>query len=228
MRIIDEIYTEYPFYGSRRMVIELQRRSFRASRKKVQRLMRIMEIEAICPKPKPSQGNKQNKVYPYLLRDVLIDRPNRVWSTDIAYVPLEGGFMYPTAIIDWFSRYGISWRLSNTLDNDFCIEALDDTLTAGSPEIFNTDRGVQFTSIDFTKRLADAEIKIGMDGKGRALDNVFVERLWRSVKYENVYLEDYRNGFDPHRGMEVYFSFYNTSRPHRSPGYKTPVEVYYR
>lgn len=228
MHMIDKIYTEYPFYGSRRMVVELERRFLPVNRKRVQRLMRLMGIEAIYPKPKLSQRNKQNKIYPYLLRDVLIDRPNQVWSTDITYIPLEGGFMYLTAVIDWFSRYVISWRLSNTLDNDFCIEALREALITGLPEIFNTDQGVQYTSYEFTKCLTEAKVKISMDGKGRAFDNIFVERLWRSLKYEDIYIKDYDNGSDLYSGLKDYFSFYNSLRPHQSLGNKTPVEVHYR
>lgn len=208
------------------MVVELGRRCYHVNRKRVQRLMRIMGLEAIYPKPKLSQRNKKHKVYPYLLKGVLIDRPNQVWSTDITYIPLQEGFMYLTAVIDWYSRYVISWRLSNTLDSDFCVEALEQALGTGKPDIFNTDQGVQFTSKDFTKCLKGAEIKISMDGKGRALDNIFVERLWRSVKYENIYLKDYQNGADLYYGMDDYFSFYNTIRPHQSLKYQVPAEVH--
>ncbi len=228
MKTLDRIYTDYPFYGSRRMVVELGRRCYHVNRKRVQRLMRIMGLEAIYPKPKLSQRNKKHKVYPYLLKDVLIDHPNQVWSTDITYIPLQEGFMYLTAVIDWYSRYVISWRLSNTLDSDFCVEALEQALDTGKPDIFNTDQGVQFTSKDFTKCLKKAEIEISMDGKGRALDNIFVERLWRSVKYENIYLKDYQNGADLYYGMEDYFSFYNTMRPHQSLKYQVPAEVHLR
>ncbi len=227
MRIIDEIYTNFPFYGSRRMVIELERRSFHVNRKRVQRLMRLMRIEAIYPKPKLSQRNSEHKVYPYLLRNILIDHPNQVWSTDITYIPMQDGFMYLTAVIDWYSRYILSWRISNTLDNDFCIEALDEALSQGLPDIFNTDQGVQFTSKKFTKRLTDVDVKISMDGKGRALDNIFVERFWRTVKYENIYLKDYRNGKELYHGLEEYFSFYNTQRPHQSLGYRVPEYIHY-
>ncbi len=185
-----------------------------------------MGIEAIYPKPKLSQRNKEHKVYPYLLRNISIDRPNQVWSTDITYIPLQEGFMYLVAIIDWYSRYVISWRLSNTLSNDFCIEALEDALSQGLPDIFNTDQGVQFTSNDFTNCLIDADVKISMDGKGRALDNIFVERLWRSVKYENIYLKDYQNGHELYRGLEEYFLFYNTLRPHMSLGNKVPKVIH--
>jgi putative transposase len=210
------------------MVVELERRSFPVNRKRVQRLMRIMGIEAIYPKPKLSQRNKKHKIYPYLLRDVMIDRPNQVWSTDITYVPLQDGFMYLTAVIDWYSRYVISWRVSNTLDSDFCVDALEDALNTGTPDIFNTDQGAQFTSKDFTTCLVEADVKISMDGKGRALDNIFVERLWRSVKYENIYLKDYRNGADLYYGMEDYFSFYNTVRPHQSLENRVPADVHCR
>jgi len=210
------------------MVVELGRRCFHVNRKRVQRLMRIMGLDTIYPKPKLSQRNKEHTVYPYLLKGVLIDRPNQVWSTDITYIRLREGFMYLTAVIDWFSRYVISWRISNTLDNDFCIEALEDALNTGKPDIFNTDQGVQYTSKDFTECLKSADIKISMDGKGRALDNIFVERLWRSVKYENVYLKDYLDGTELYRGMEDYFSFYNTIRPHQSLEYRVPADVHHR
>ena len=209
------------------MVIELERRSFHVNRKRVQRLMRLMGIEAIYPKPKLTQRNIEHKVYPYLLRNILIDRPNQVWSTDITYIPMQGGFMYLTAIIDWYSRYILSWRISNTMDNDFCIEALDEALTHGLPDIFNTDQGVQFTSRQFTKRLTDVDVKISMDGKGRALDNIFVERFWRTVKHENIYLKDYRNGSELYHGLEEYFSFYNTRRPHQSLEYRVPEDIHY-
>jgi len=209
------------------MIIELERRSFQVNRKRIQRLMRLMGIEAIYPKPKLSHRNSEHKVYPYLLRNILIDRPNQVWSTDITYIPMQDGFMYLTAVIDWYSRYILSWRISNTMDNDFCIEALDDALTQGLPDIFNTDQGVQFTSRKFTKRLTDVDVKISMDGKGRALDNIFIERFWRTVKHENIYLKDYRNGKELYHGLEEYFSFYNTQRPHQSLGYRVPEYIHY-
>jgi len=209
------------------MVIEPERRAFHVNRKRVQRLMRLMGLEAIYPKPKLTQRNIEHKVYPYLLRNILIDRPDQVWSTDITYIPMQSGFMYLTAIIDRYSRYILSWRISNTMDNDFCIEALDEALTHGLPNIFNTDQGVQFTSRQFTQRLRDVDVKISMDGKGRALDNIFVERLWRTVKYENIYLKDYRNGNELYQGLEEYFLFYNTRRPHQSLGYKPPEDIHY-
>ena len=227
MKIIDEIYTEFPFYGSRRMVVCLERMSLFVNRKRVQKLMRTMGLEAIYPKPKTSVRNKEHKVYPYLLRGFLIDSPNQVWSTDITYIPIQGGFMYLTAIIDWFSRYVISWRISNTMDCDFCVEALEDALETGKPEIFNTDQGVQYTSKNFTGCLESAGIKISMDGKGRALDNVFVERLWRSVKYENIYPKDYQTGEELYHGLDQYFTFYNSTRPHQSLDYKVPADVHW-
>lgn len=226
MKMIDKTYTDHPFYGSRRMVAHLGRKSFQVNRKRVQRLMRIMGLEAIYPKPKTSQRNKEHKIYPYLLRGLLIDRPNQVWSTDITYIPLQGGFMYLTAVIDWYSRYVISWRLSNTMDCDFCVETLEDALKTGTPDIFNTDQGAQFTSKDFTGCLDKGEVQISMDGKGRALDNIFVERLWRSVKYEDIYPKDYRTGAELYYGMEKYFSFYNEERPHQSLAYKVPAEIH--
>ena len=189
--------------------------------------MRLMGLEAIYPKPKTTQRNKEHKVYPYLLRDILIDRPNQVWSTDITYIPIQGGFMYLTAVIDWYSRYVISWQLSNTMESDFCVEALDMALKTATPSIFNTDQGVQFTSKEFIGRLEKEQIQISMDGKGRALDNIFVERLWRSVKYEDVYPKDYQSGIELYHGMKNYFSFYNQDRPHQALGYKVPREIHY-
>jgi putative transposase len=227
MRKIDELYTKLPFYGSRRVVAHFKKEQIEVNRKRVQRLMGMLGLEAIYPKPKTSMRNKDHKVYPYLLRGILIDRPNQVWSTDITYVPLQRGFMYLTAVIDWYSRYVVSWRLSNTMESDFCVEALEEALGKGKPEIFNTDQGVQFTSKKFTRCLEDEKIKISMDGKGRALDNIFVERLWRSVKYEDIYLKDYQSGTDLYYGMESYFDFYNGKRPHQSLAYRVPEEVHY-
>ncbi len=189
--------------------------------------MQGMGLEAIYPKPNLSMGNKMHKKYPYLLRGLLIDRPRQVWSADITYIRLEKGFGYLTAIIDWFSRYVLSWRFSNMLDGDFCLEALNEALSKGCPEIFNTDQGVQFTSEAFTKLLEGKEIAISMDGKGRALDNIFVERLWRSVKYEEVYLKDYRSMQEASDGLDRYFEYYNTKRPHQSLDYKKPNEVHF-
>jgi putative transposase len=226
MKLIDEIYTRCPFYGSRKITEELERQGNEINRKRVQRLMQNMGIEAIYQKPKTTERNLEHKVYPYLLKDYVIERPCQVWSTDITYIPMPGGFMYLVAIIDWYSRYVLSWRISNTMDVDFCIEALEEALEQGTPEIFNTDQGSQFTSLSFTKILLDQKILISMDSKGRALDNIFVERLWRSVKYENLYLYDYQDGFQLHHGLKGYFSFYNHERIHQSLGYRTPKEVH--
>ena len=191
MRMIDEQYTACPFYGSRRMTIWLSEQGEEVNRKRVQRLMRKMGLEAIYPKPNLSVAGRGHKVYPYLLRGVKIERPDQVWSTDITYVPMKQGFMYLAAVIDWYSRYVITWRLSNTLDGWFCVEMLEEALRGGKPEIFNTDQGVQFTASAFTGCLERAGVSVSMDGRGRALDNVFVERLWRSVKYEDIYIRGY-------------------------------------
>jgi len=228
MRLIDEKYLDYPFLGSRRMAEILGRDTGTAiNRKRIQRLMRIMGIEAIYPKPNLSKRDDSHKIFPYLLRNISIDRPNYVWSCDITYIPLEGGFAYLIAVIDWFSRYVLSWRLSNTMTVDFCLSALEEALGLGMPVIFNTDQGSQFTSIEFTGLLLDRGIKVSMDGKGRALDNIFIERLWRSVKYEDIYLKGYRSLPAAETGLENYFDFYNTGRPHQSLSYATPSEMHY-
>lgn len=226
MRLIDRQYTRTPFYGSRRMAAWLLGQGHEVNRKRIQRLMRIMGLEAIYPRPNTSVAAKAHKIYPYLLRGVEIVRPNQVWSTDITYVPMDSGFMFLVAVIDWYSRYVLSWRISNTLDADFCIDALEAALRRGKPEVFNTDQGAQFTCLGFTGRLEGEGIKISMDGKGRALDNIFVERLWRTVKYEDIYLKNYRTGGDLHSGMDHYFRFYNGERPHQALNYQTPVSVY--
>ena len=226
MRRIDEQYTARPFYGSRRMTRWLIERGEEVNRKRVRRLMRTMGLEAIYPKPRLSAAGKGHKVYPYLLRGVTIERADQVWSTDITYVPMASGFMYLAAVIDWFSRYVIAWRLSNTLDGSFCLEMLEDALRGGKPEVFNTDQGVQFTAAAFTGRLESAGVAVSMDGRGRALDNVFVERLWRSVKYEDIYIQGYDTVPGLHRGLARYFAFYNDERPHQSLGYRTPAAVY--
>jgi putative transposase len=226
MRMIDEQYTACPFYGSRRMTAWLAGRGEELNRKRVQRLMRVMGLEAIYPKPRLSLAGKGHKVYPYLLRGVRIERPDQVWSTDITYVPMTSGFMYLAAVIDWFSRYVIAWRLSNTLDGSFCLEMLEEALGSGKPEVFNTDQGAQFTAAAFTSRLESAEVAVSMDGRGRALDNVFVERLWRSVKYEDIYIRGYETVADLQRGLTGYFAFYNVDRLHQSLGYRTPAAVY--
>ena len=226
MKLIDKQYTDRPFFGSRKMTVWLQDEGHEVNRKRVQRLMRLMGLEAIYPKPNLSAGNSQHKVYPYLLRGVPIVRPDQVWSTDITYVPLPGGFMYLAAVIDWFSRYVISWRLSNTLDGSFCLDMLEEALSLGKPEVFNTDQGVQFTAQAWTSRLESAGVAVSMDGKGRCLDNVFVERLWRTVKYEDIYLKGYEAVPTLQSGLKGYFPFYNTERPHQSLDYRTPAAVY--
>lgn len=226
MGLIDREYTEHPFYGSRRMTAWLNEDKGEAvNRKRVQRLMRLMGLEAIHPRPKLSGGRK-HKVYPYLLRGVAINRPDQVWSTDITYVGLPGGFVYLAAVIDWHSRYVLSWELSNTLDGSFCLDALEAALSRGRPEVFNTDQGCQFTAEAFTGRLESAGVKVSMDGKGRCLDNVFVERLWRSVKYEDVYPRGYRSVPQLRAGLRAYFAFYNGQRRHQSLDYRTPAAVY--
>jgi len=226
MRLIDEQYTACPFYGSRKMTAWLEQRGEEVNRKRVQRLMRKMGLEAIYPKPRLSTAGRGHKVYPYLLRGVRVERPNHVWSTDITYVPMQEGFMYLAAVIDWYSRYVIDWRLSNTLDGSFCLELLEDALRVGKPEVFNTDQGVQFTAEAFTGRLEAAGVAVSMDGRGRALDNVFVERLWRTVKYENIYIQGYESVPELQRGLRGYFGFYNEKRLHASLGYQTPRVVY--
>lgn len=209
MRLLDEQYTRTPFYGVRRMTAWLYTQGYGVDVKRVRRLLRLMGLEAIYPKPRLSQRNPEHKIYPYLLRDVTIDRVNQVWSTDITYVPLAHGWAYLVAVMDWHSRYVLSWELSNTLDAGFCCEALDRALQRGRPEIFNTDQGSQFTSREFTGRLEAAGVKISMDGRGRCLDNVFVERLWRSVKYEDIYVKGYERMPEARRGLSCYFALYN-------------------
>lgn len=227
MRLIDEKYTAHPFYGVLRMTEWLRRdKGWEVNPKRVRRLMQLMRLEAIYPKPRLSQPGEGHKIYPYLLKNVIVTRPNHVWSTDITYIRLSSGFIYLVAIIDWFSRFVISWEVSNCLDSEFCISALNRALMRAKPEIFNSDQGVQFTSQAFTGILREREIAISMDGRGRALDNVFVERLWRSVKYEEVYLNEYRGVQHAIDCLGRYFRFYNTERPHQSLGYETPATVY--
>jgi putative transposase len=226
MALIDRQYTEQPSYGSRRMAIWLQGEGHTVNRKRVQRLMRLMGLEAIYPKPKLSVAAPGHKIFPYLLRGVAIERPDQVWSTDITYVPLPAGFMYLAAVIDWYSRYVLAWRLSNTLDGAFCLELLDEALARGRPEIFNTDQGAQFTAAAFTGRLLAAGVQVSMDGRGRCLDNVFVERLWRTVKYEDIYLRGYAAVPELAQGLGRFFPFYNERRPHQALGYETPAAVY--
>lgn len=227
MHRIDEIFTKFPSYGSRRMMEALRRENYDIGRERVQTLMRNMGLEAIYPKPNLSKHHPEHKIYPYLLRGVKITRPNQVWSTDITYIRLACGFLYLTAVMDWFSRYVLAWRLSNSLEPLFCIEALEDALEQGTPEIFNTDQGSQFTSNDFTKVLLDRNIKISMDGKGRVFDNIFIERLWRSLKYEEVYPKGYQVYIDAREGLDDYFPLYNNERLHQALGYQTPQEVHY-
>jgi len=227
MRLIDEQYLRTPFYGARKMCVSLGEQGHEVNRKRVQRLMQVMGIEAIYQKPRTTVLDKAHEKYPYLLRDLVITRPNQVWATDITYIPMRRGFLYLVAVVDWFSRYVLSWELSNSMDVSFCIQALRSALRMGKPEIFNSDQGSQFTRTDFTGLLKGETIQISMDGKGRALDNIIVERLWRSVKYEEVYIKDYARGVDAHEGLTRYLRFFNEERPHQSLGYRTPSEVYF-
>ncbi len=224
---IDQKYIARPFYGSRKMTVYLNSQGHAVNRKRVQRLMRLMGLQAIYPGPNLSRRNHRHKVYPYLLRGVAIDRVNYVWSTDITYLRIQGGFVYLMAVIDWFSRYVLSWRLSNSLESSFCVEGLEEALEQAQPDIFNTDQGTQFTSEEFTTVLKAKAIKLSMDSKGRALDNIFVERLWRTVKYEEVYLKDYQSVPEAYHSLTDYFNFYNKERPHQSLNYRTPEEVYF-
>lgn len=227
MSLIDEQYTKTPFYGVRRITIALRRLGCLINRKRIARLMRIMGLEAIYPKPRLSKACEEHKKYPYLLRGLSIVHPNQVWSTDITYIRLRSGFVYLAVIMDWFSRYVVSWELSNTLDAFFCVDTLEKALKVNRPEIFNSDRGSQFTSSDFTGKLEDNGIRISMDGRGRVYDNIFVERLWRTVKYEEVYLKDYSDMHEAKISLCFYFDFYNNERPHQSLENRTPGEVYY-
>jgi len=228
MRLIDEQYTQTPFYGWRKMTVYLRREKKKPiNGKRVRRLMRLMALQALYPRPRFKGQAAEHKIYPYLLRNLVIGRPNQVWSSDITYVRMASGFMYLTAIIDWYSRYVLAWQLSNSLDNHFCLVALEQALARTQPEIFNTDQGVQFTANSFTDRLEAAHIRISMDGRGRALDNIFVERLWRTVKYEHIYLHDYTTVAALQAGLTAYFNFYNNERFHQSLDYRTPAEVHY-
>ena len=228
MRLIDEQYLKRPVWGSRSMTTFLRRQGWKINRKRVQRLMRTMGLEAVYPRPKTSKPHPEHKIYPYLLRDLVIDRPNQVWATDITYVPMHRGFMYLVAIMDWHSRKVLSWRVSNTLDAEFCVEALEEAIQIhGCPEIFNTDQGSQFTSNDFTGKLEEHGIKVSMDGRGRYQDNIFIERLWWTVKYHYLYLHTFNNGAELRQGLKNWFAFYNQERFHQSLGDKTPDEVYY-
>jgi len=225
---IDDIYTKHPYFGSRRMSVMLSLGGSRiVNRKRVQRLMREMGIAAIYPRPNTSRVSNTHKVYPYLLRSYKTSYPNEVWSSDITYVKVSKGFCYLTAVIDWHSRYVLSWSLSNSMDVSFCVDSLQAALCSGTPKIFNTDQGSQYTSRIYTDELSKRDISISMDGRGRALDNIFVERLWRSVKYENIYPNGYNSLVDVRNGLESYFKFYNYERPHQSLNYKTPFEVHH-
>lgn len=227
MDLIDEEYMRHPFYGSRKMRSYLRRLGHDVNRKRVQRLMRLMGLVSVAPKPNTSKKNKEHKVYPYLLRGLAIDRPNQVWCTDITYVRMQGGFVYLVAVMDWYSRKVLSWEVSNSMDDDFCVSALESAIRLhGTPEIFNTDQGSQFTGKAFSDVLKEHDIKISMDGKGRWMDNVFIERLWRSVKYEDIYIKEYGTVLALRNGLKVYFKFYNYERPHQSFGIYTPSEVY--
>jgi putative transposase len=227
MRWIDEQYLKTPFYGSRSMTLHLQRLGYRVNRKRIQRLMRLMGLEAIYPKPKTSRPHPDHKIYPYLLRNLTIDHPNQVWSSDITYIPMARGFMYLVAVMDWYSRKVLSFKLSNTLDTDFCLEAVEVALRLyGTPEIFNTDQGAQFTSRAFTGLLEQHQIRSSMDGRGRVQDNIFIERLWWSTKYQYLYLHSFDNGAALRDGLGWWFQFYNQERPHQTFDILTPDEVY--
>ena len=226
-RRLDELFTQWPFLGSRRLARLLRDEGHAINRKRVQRLMRQMGIAALGPKPRTTRPAPGHKVYPYLLRGLVIDRPNQVWAADITYLPIGRGFLYLVAIMDWASRAVLSWRLSNTMDSSFCVEALEEALARfGKPAIFNTDQGSQFTSVAFTGRLAQAGVLISMDGRGRWMDNVFIERLWRSLKYEDIYLKGYTDGREAKAGIAQWVAFYNTQRPHQALDHRTPMAVW--
>jgi len=227
MRQIDRQYLKTPWYGSRQMRRHLRRDGWAVGRTRIRRLMRLMGLQAIYQRPRTSIPNTQHRIYPYLLRDLIIDRPNQVWCADITYIPMRRGFLYLVAVMDWHSRAVLSWRLSNTMDSGFCVEALEEALSRfGRPEIFNTDQGSQFTSEEFTEVLIRSGVRISMDGKGRWMDNVFIERLWRSLKYECVYLREFETSHDARKEIGVWFDYYNTARPHSSLLDKTPMEAY--
>jgi putative transposase len=227
MRRIDELFLKYPFYGSRQMVRQLRREGVCIGRHRVRRLMRLMGLEAIYQAPRTSAPHPAHRIYPYLLRNLEVNRPNQVWCADITYIPVQRGFLYLVAIMDWATRHVLAWRLSNTMDASFCVEALNEALARyGRPEIFNTDQGSQFTGFDFTGVLKQADIKISMDGRGRCMDNIFIERLWRSLKYEAVYLHELTDGFRAERVIGEWIGFYNTERPHSALGGQTPAEAY--
>jgi putative transposase len=226
MKMIDRQYLATPFYGARRLAAWLRKQGWTANRKRVRRLMQVMGLKAIYRRPRTSQPAPGHRTYPYLLGGMEITKPDQVWAADITYIPMARGFLYLVAIMDWCSRYVLSWRLSNTLDSDFCVEALEEALRKGRPEVLNTDQGAQFTGEGFSGMLERHGVKISMDGKGRYSDNLFVERLWRTVKYEEVYLKAYQDGREARIGIGEYFRFYNTQRPHQALGYRTPAEAY--
>jgi len=225
---IDKQYMKPPFFGYRKMTAWLVRHGHPVSEKRIRRLMRVMGLQGAVPGPHTSKPHPHHKIYPYLLRNMVFEQPNLVWSTDFTYIPMAHGFMYLAAVIDWHSRYVISWELSNTMDYIFCLKALMDALESNEPVIFNTDQGSQYTSPHFTQPLLDRQILVSMDGRGRALDNVFIERLWRSVKYEDIYLKDYQSVTELYQGIDKYFKFYNNERPHQHLGGSTPAEVHYK
>jgi len=228
MRLIDEQYLKTPSWGSRSMRNHLRRLGYKINRKRVQRLMRLMGLEAIYPKPKTSRPHPAHKVYPYLLRNMVVERPNQVWAADITYIPMNRGFMYLVAVMDWHSRKILSWRISNTLDTDFCVEAVEEALSRyGVPEIFNTDQGAQFTSNEFTELLKSHKVQISMDGRGRVQDNIFIERLWWTLKYQYLYLWSFNNGTELRQGLDQWFEFYNSERCHQALDNLTPNEVYF-
>lgn len=229
MKLIDEQYMKTPVYGTRSMRDYLNRQGYNVNRKRVQRLMRLMGLEAIYPKPRTSKPHPGHRIYPYLLKGLNINRPDMVWATDITYIPLRRGFMYLVAVMDWHSRKVLSWRISNTLDSDFCVSALEEAIARyGSPEIFNTDQGSQFTSMAFTNVLKSHDIKISMDGRGRCMDNIFVERLWWTVKYHYLHLHSFDNGLELQKGLRSWFEYYNRNRTHQSLNRMTPDECYFR
>jgi putative transposase len=227
MKAIDRQYLATPFYGSRKISVCLKKDGQIVNRKRIRRLMRLMGLKAIYRRPRTSPPGKGNKIHPYLLKGLKIDRPNQVWAADITYIPMQKGFLYLVVIMDWYSRYVLAWRLSNTLESDFCVEALKEALKKGWPEIFNTDQGSQFTSQEFVTLLESRGIKVSMDGSGRYADNLFIERLWRTLKYEEVYLKVYQDAIESRSELAKYIAFYNTERPHQSLGYKTPAEEYH-
>ena len=227
MRWLDQEYTDHPFYGVRKMTVGLQQQGYAVGPKRVRRLLRAMGLMAVYPKPRLSLNPLAHQRFPYLLKGVAIVRPNQVWSTDITYIRLHGGFVFLAAVLDWYSRYVLAWELSITLEADFCVAVLERALTHQRPEIFNTDQGVQFTSAQFQAPLLAAQVRVSMDGRGRAFDNIFVERLWRSVKYEEVYIKDYRNVAEAREGLQRYFPFYNEQRIHQALDYRTPHNVHF-